>query len=124
MLSNLVKLKYLTIEKPKKIVEKKRVYDEDGEDGYNICKGKLSFPISNILDPEGISPTLTATDSNKIVTIIDDKYIRKLSINELKLLCGFPESYKISSDVNYYDLFGNMVVPPIITQILKCIFDN
>jgi DNA (cytosine-5)-methyltransferase 1 len=124
MLNNLVKLKYLTIEKPKKIVNKKRVYDEDGEDGYNICKGKLSFPISNILNPNEFSPTLTATDSNKIVIILDDKYIRKLSKNELKLICGFPIDYKISDDVNYYDLFGNMVVPPIIKQILKCIFGN
>jgi DNA (cytosine-5)-methyltransferase 1 len=122
MLDNLVEKKYLRLEKPKNLILGKRVYDENGELGYNICKGKLSFPITNILDPNSTSPTLTATDSNKLAVIIDDKYIRKLNDNELKLLCGFPLSYKLPVDVDKYDLFGNMVIPNVVEGVLKCIF--
>jgi DNA (cytosine-5)-methyltransferase 1 len=122
MLDNLVIKKYLKLEKPKNLISGKRIYDETGEVGYNICKGKLSFPITNILDPSSISPTLTATDSNKLAVIIDDKYIRKLNDNELKLLCGFPLSYKLPDNVDKYDLFGNMVVPNVVEAVLKCIF--
>jgi DNA (cytosine-5)-methyltransferase 1 len=122
MLDNLVSKKYLKMEKPKSLVSGKRVYDKNGEIGYNICKGKLSFPITNILDPNSISPTLTATDSNKLAVIIDNKYIRKLNDNELKLLCGFPLSFKIPNDVDKYDLFGNMVVPNVVEAVLNCIF--
>lgn len=122
MLDNLVAKKYLRLEKPKNLISGKRVYDETGEFGYNICKGKLSFPITNILDPNATSPTLTATDSNKLAVIIDNTFIRKLNDNELKLLCGFPLSYKLPDDVDKYDLFGNMVIPNVVEGVLKCIF--
>ena len=122
MLDNLVAKKYLRLEKPKNLISGKRVYDETGEYGYNICKGKLSFPITNILDPSATSPTLTATDSNKLAVIIENTFIRKLNDNELKLLCGFPLSYKLPDDVDKYDLFGNMVIPNVVEGVLKCIF--
>ena len=122
MLDNLVAKKYLRLEKPKNLISGKRVYDETGKYGYNICKGKLSFPITNILDPSATSPTLTATDSNKLAVIIENTVIRKLNDNELKLLCGFPLSYKLPDDVDKYDLFGNMVVPNVVEGVLKCIF--
>ena len=122
MLDNLVVKKYLRLEKPKNLISGKRVYDETGELGYNICKGKLSFPITNILDPNATSPTLTATDSNKLAVIIDNTFIRKLNDNELKLLCGFPLSYKLPDDVDKYDLFGNMVIPNVVEAVLKCVF--
>jgi len=122
MLDNLVARKYLRLEKPKNLISGKRVYDEYGELGYNICKGKLSFPITNILDPNSTSPTLTATDSNKLAVIIDNTFIRKLNDNELKLLCGFPLSYKLPDNVDKYDLFGNMVIPNVVDGVLKCIY--
>jgi DNA (cytosine-5)-methyltransferase 1 len=122
MLDNLVDKKYLRLEKPKNLISGKRIYDEAGELGYNICKGKLSFPITNILDPNSTSPTLTATDSNKLAVIIDDIFIRKLNDNELKLLCGFPLSYKIPRNVDKFDLFGNMVIPNVVEKVLECIF--
>ena len=81
MLDNLVSMKYLRLEKPKDLVDGERVYKEELPEGYNICKGKLSFPISKILDPNDISPTLTATDSHKLAVIINDNTIRNLFIN-------------------------------------------
>ena len=114
---------YLKLEKCKDLINGKRMYKEDSEEGYNICKGKLSFPISKILDPNDISPTLTATDSNKLAIIINNKFLRKLNKNELKKLCGFPEEFKIPENVNIYDLFGNMATPPVITNILKLIYN-
>ncbi|MDC0230382.1 DNA (cytosine-5-)-methyltransferase [Aureispira] len=122
MLDNLVEKKYLKLEKCKDLIDGKRQYKEDSEEGYNICKGKLSFPISKILDPDGTAPTLTATDSNKLVFIIDDKYVRRLTDMEIKRVCGFPEDYKIPENVNKYDLFGNMVTPPVVVKILERVF--
>lgn len=122
MLDNLVDKKYLKMEKPKELVSGKRVYDANGKIGYNICKGKLSFPITNILDPNSTAPTLTATDSNKLAVIVDKKYLRKLNDKELKLLCGFPLSYQLPGDVDKYDLFGNMVVPNVVEAVLKCLY--
>jgi len=122
MLDNLVKHKFLKLEKPKNLISGKRIYDDTGKIGYNICKGKLSFPISVILDPETTTPTLTATDSHKLALIIENKFVRKLNDNELKALSGFPSEYKIPNDVNKYDLFGNVVIPNIVSAILHCIF--
>lgn len=119
MLDNLVALKYLRLEKPKDLVDGKRVYKEELPEGYNICKGKLSFPISKILDPNDISPTLTATDSHKLAVIINDSTIRNISSMEMKKICGFPDSFLIPEHVNYGDLFGNMATPPVIKEIFE-----
>ena len=123
MLNNLVSKKYLRFEKCKDLINGKRVYKEDSESGYNICKGKLSFPISKILDPNDISPTLTATDSNKLAVIIDNQVVRTLNTLELIRICGFPDHYKIPEHVNSYDLFGNMATPPVIKELLKLLFN-
>ena len=95
MLDNLVLKKYLRLEKPKNLVSGKRIYDENCEIGYNICKGKLSFPITQILDPNTTSPTLTATDSIKLAVIIDNTFIRKLNHFINKQLWSFFESYHL-----------------------------
>ena len=123
MLDNLVKKKYLRFEKCKDLVDGKRVYKQDSEEGYNICKGKLSFPISKILDPNNISPTLTATDSHKLAVIIDNTVIRHLTSFEMKKICGFPDTFIIPDHVNYSDLFGNMATPPVIEAILRLIYN-
>ena len=89
MLDNLVSMKYLRLEKPKDLVDGKREYKEELPEGYNICKRKLSLPISKILNPNDISPTLTATDSHTLAVIIDENTIRNLSSTEMKKICGF-----------------------------------
>lgn len=119
MLDNLVDMKYLRLEKPKDLVNEKRKYKKELPEGYNICKGKLSFPISKILDPNDISPTLTATDSHKLAVIIDENTIRNLSSTEMKKMCGFPDSFIVHNHVNYGDLFGNMATPPVIKEIFE-----
>jgi DNA (cytosine-5)-methyltransferase 1 len=111
---------YLVEEHPKDLVNGKRQYKEDAPKGYNICKGKLSFPISKILHPDGHSPTLTATDSMKIAVHVGTT-IRRLTQKELCRLCGFPETMQIPAKANMYDLYGNMVCPPVVTSILHMI---
>ena len=122
MLDNLVEKKYLRLEKPKDLVNGKREYKQDGAEGYNICKGKLSFPVSKILDPTDICPTLTATDSHKLAVIIGNNVIRNLTSGEMKKICGFPDTFIIPEHVNYCDLFGNMATPPVIEAIFRLMF--
>ena len=117
-LDDLVDKKYLSMEYPKDIVDGKRTPNEKLAIGYNISKGKLSFPISKILHPSQLCPTLTATDSSKLAVLVG-KTIRQLNEKELKRLCGFPEQFSLPHGVNKYDLFGNMVCPPVVTAILE-----
>lgn len=123
MLNNLTELNYLRIEKPKDLIYGKRVYKVDSQDGYNICKGKLSFPISAILDPQSIAPTLTATDSHKLGILINDNILRQLTSDEIKKICGFPDSFIVPTHVNYFDLFGNMATPPVLEILFRLLFD-
>jgi len=117
-LEDLVSKKYLVMEHPKDLIDGKRVQNINIPIGYNISKGKLSFPVSKILHPDEKCPTLTATDSNKLAVCVG-KTIRRLNAMELKRLCGFPESMLLPENVKMYDLFGNMVCPTVITSILE-----
>jgi DNA (cytosine-5)-methyltransferase 1 len=122
MLNHLNELGYLKYEKCKDLINGKREYTNNTDYGYNICHGKLSFPISHILDPKKVSPTLTATDSHKLAIIIHNQYIRRLTDLELKRLSGFPDNFKIIEKTNIYDLFGNTIIPNIIYEILFLIY--
>ena len=122
ILNKLVNLKYLKMEKCKDLIEGRRVYKENSDIGYNICKGKLSYPLSKVLDPDDVSPTLTATDSHKLGVVVHN-CIRRLNKDELKLICGFPSEFIIPDHVNEFDLFGNMATPPVITHLLHNIYN-
>ena len=50
----------------------------DLEKGYNLVTGKLSFEISNILDPQKFSPTLVATDISRLA-VVDNEKLRRLT---------------------------------------------
>jgi len=128
MLDDLVNKGYLKFEHPKDLVKiddengnqkNVRKYNVANEKGYNIVTGKLSFEISSILNPKSYSPTLVATDMNKIA-IIDGAGIRKLTIREGLRLFGFPENYKIDLDINKaYDLLGNSIVVPVVEKVAE-----
>lgn len=128
MCENLVSLGYLKLEHPKKKVLEdngisyKRTYDHEKEKGYNIVAGKLSYEYSKLLNPTGITPTLVATDMHKI-GVVEENGIRKLSINECKKLCGYPENYDFANlnDSQIYDLIGNTVVVNVVEEIVNCI---
>lgn len=93
--------------------------------GYNIVTGKLSFEFSKILDPNDITPTLVATDVDKL-GVIDNNGIRKITLTEGLRLFGYPSSYSLSifEDNNKlrkkaFDLLGNTVCVPVIYEISK-----
>ncbi len=129
-LDDLVNKGYLTKEYPKESVKKIinnfevniRQQDETLSIGYNIVVGKLSFEISKIIDPNGVTPTLLATDMNKL-QVIDNKKLRKLSVREGLRLFGFPEKYNINlPDSKAYNLLGESIVVPIVKKIAEKIF--
>lgn len=125
MLEDLVVKWYLKKEHPKDIIKSSdwkreiREYREDLPIGYNIVSWKLSFPISKIIDPKWLTPTIVATDSSKL-WVIDNGWIRRLTILEWKRLFGIPDDFKM--DIPYskcFDLLGNTVVVPVIKEVSK-----
>jgi DNA (cytosine-5)-methyltransferase 1 len=133
MLEDLTNKGYLKLEHPKEKVKiekngkiiTRREYATDKPKGYNIVTGKLSFEFSKILDPNGLTPTLVATDVEKI-GVIDGDGIRRLSLREGLRLFGYPESYSldifnenISDRKKAFDLLGNTVAIPVIYSIAK-----
>lgn len=127
-LEHLVQLGYLKREHPKRLVTEdtplgRRSYREQDTNlplGYNIIAGKLSFPISKILDPQGYAPTLVATDMEKLY-VVDGKGLRPLSIREGLRLSGYPDSYRMDHIAKRaaYDLLGNTVAVPVIKAVAK-----
>lgn len=125
VLDGLVSQGYLKREHPKKVVTEQtpqgvrryRQQDISLPLGYNIVTGKLSFPISKILDPNGTAPTLVATDMEKLY-VVDGEGLRPLSIREGLRLSGYPESYHLDLPKRAaYDLLGNTVVVPVIRAV-------
>jgi len=119
---------YLKFEYPKKIKIinglRKRVYKEDSEKGYNIVTGKLSFPISKILDPNDVVPTIVATEAGKIA-VSTHEGVRSITINEGLRFSGFPMDYDLSG-LDYrlaFDLLGNTVMPPVIKYVSSCLLE-
>ncbi len=124
-LDDLVTKGYLVFEHPKDLNSSGiRDYRYDLEPGYNIVSGKLSFEISKILDPNGISPTLVATDIEKIA-IPDINGVRRLTTREGLRLFGFPEDFRIDvKKREAYDLLGNTVVVTVVQKVAERILQS
>ena len=121
LLDDLVEKKVTTITDGGSYSE--RVYDETKPKGYNIVTGKLSFPISHILDNKGQAPTIVAMDMNNL-GVADGKGIRRLTLREGLRLFGYPEDYSLdfyshdSKGIRLgYDLLGNSVCVPVIKAV-------
>ena len=126
MLDHLSALGYVKYEHPKKLI---RTFDERGNQstyrepdptkpmGYNIVAGKLSFPISKVLSPDEVAPTLVAMDMQKLY-VGDNGGLRKLSLREGLRLCGYPDNIIFNvSESEGFDLLGNTVVVPVIKAV-------
>ena len=131
-LDDLVRKGYLAYEHPKKRIKLKykggyiynRIQDTKLKKGYNIVVGKLSFEISKILDPNGITPTLLATDMSRI-SVIDNKRLRKLDIKEGLALFGFPKKYKIDLKINEsYNLLGESIAVPVVEYVSNKVLEK
>ena len=61
--------------------------------------------------------------------MVDGDKLRRLSINEIKKLFGFPSSFKVNVNNSLaYELFGNSIVVPVVESVaerlLKISFNN
>jgi DNA (cytosine-5)-methyltransferase 1 len=129
MLDDMVDKKYLRFERPKDLIRlddgsTKREYKSSAAKGYNLVAGKLSFELNKILGSDCITPTIVATETNRI-GVIDNNYIRRLSTRECLRLFGFPDSYTSNIESNkLYDLIGNTVVVPVVKNVSIKVLDG
>ena len=126
MLEDLVSKRYLSYERPKQRVEVTgstgrtgyaRVPDPSRPKGYNIVAGKLSYEVNKILDPNGIAPTLVATDMQRLY-VPDGQGLRRLTLREGLRLFGYPECYRLEvTEQEGFDLLGNTVAVPVVEWV-------
>lgn len=128
MLDDLTQKGYIKFEHPKRKVSVTDIFgttttqrrpDTSLPKGYNIVAGKLSFPISKVMGPDEVAPTLVAMDMQKLY-VADNGGIRKLTLREGLRLFGYPETMELNvSEKDGYDLLGNTVVVPVIKAVAK-----
>jgi site-specific DNA-cytosine methylase len=88
--------------------------------------GLLSYPITHILSPDKPAPTLTATDSSRMV-IVAGEGLRRFRRKELKNLFGFkPSKLDLTGvpDDKVFDLLGNTVIPPVAEAAMLALLDT
>lgn len=91
---------------------------------YNPVAGNMSFEVFKFLDPDGISITLTASDSNRL-GIVQNNIPRRLTPRECARLQGYPDSYRLLDDDNaVYKQMGNGVSVPVIKSVIKDLLSN
>ncbi|MGB1205441.1 MAG: DNA cytosine methyltransferase [Chitinophagales bacterium] len=91
---------------------------------FNPVCGNMSFEVFKFLDPESISITLTASDSNRLGVVQDGK-ARRLTPRECARLQGFPETYQLLENDNaVYKQMGNAVSVPVIETIFSDLIQN
>jgi DNA (cytosine-5)-methyltransferase 1 len=86
---------------------------------YKPASGNMSFEVFKFLDPKGISITLTASDSNRL-GVIQNNRARRLTPRECARLQGYPDNYQlIDNDSAVYKQMGNGVSVPVIRYVLN-----
>jgi DNA (cytosine-5)-methyltransferase 1 len=127
MLDDLVTKGYLKFEHPKSLVTEQtmfgtktyRLENKSLKPGYNIVSGKLSFEINKILNPNGLAPTLVATDMARLV-VPDGNGIRRMTLREGLRLFGYPEWFEMPVTLDEgFDLLGNTVAVKVVSAIAE-----
>ncbi|EHN8801047.1 DNA cytosine methyltransferase [Enterobacter asburiae] len=91
---------------------------------YNPVCGNMSFEVFKFLDPESISITLTASDSNRL-GIYHNNILRKITPRECARIQGYPETYLLLEDDNaVYKQMGNGVSVPVIKAVAIDFIEN
>ncbi|EPH3362909.1 DNA cytosine methyltransferase [Citrobacter freundii] len=91
---------------------------------YNPVCGNMSFEVFKFLDPESISITLTASDSNRL-GVYHNNILRKITPRECARIQGYPESYILLDDDNaVYKQMGNGVSVPVIKAVALDFIEN
>jgi len=102
----------------------KKGYLSAYENKYNPVAGNMSFEVFKFLDPESISITLTASDTNRL-GIVQNGKARKLTPRECARLQGFPDTYKLLPNDNaVYKQMGNAVSVPVIEAVITDFIEN
>ena len=102
----------------------KKGYLQEAGGRYNPVCGNMSFEVFKFLDPESISITLTASDTNRL-GVATKRSVRRITPREAARLQGFPDSYKlIENDNAVYKQMGNAVSVPVIAGVLKDYFSK
>jgi len=133
MLEDLRSKGYVAFEHPKDlteveidgIVRRQRLPREDLPKGYNIVAGKLSFEVSKFLDEKSITPTLVATDMDKMM-VVQNGGLRRLTEREMLRLFGFPESFRLHTR-NYRDscdLIGNSIAVNVVDAVARRLIET
>ena len=79
----------------------------------------MSFEINKILNPNGIAPTLVATDMARLV-VPDGNGIRRMTLREGLRLFGYPEWFEMPVTVDEgFDLLGNTVAVKVVSTIAE-----
>jgi len=127
MLDDLVTKGYLKFEHPKSLVTEYTVLgnktfrqeNKSLKPGYNIVSGKLSFEINKVLNPNGIAPTLVATDMARLA-VPDGNVLRRMTLREGLRLFGYPEWFELPVTTNEgFDLLGNTVAVTVVRSVAE-----
>jgi len=106
----------------KSLIEKGYLSNYDQK--YNPVCGNMSFEVFKFLDPNSISITLTASDTNRL-GVVQDGIARRLTPRECARLQGFPESYKLLENDNaVYKQMGNAVSVPVIEALTNDLLES
>ena len=102
----------------------KKRYLSAYDNRYNPIAGNMSFEVFKFLDPESVSITLTASDTNRL-GIVHNGIARRLTPRECARLQGFPDSYKLLDNDNaVYKQMGNAVSVPVIEAVITDLIMN
>tara|TARA_B110000971_G_C19680365_1_gene350826 strand:- start:274 stop:612 length:339 start_codon:yes stop_codon:yes gene_type:complete len=91
---------------------------------YNPNCGNMSFEVFKFLDPDKISTTLTASDTNRLGVFYKNR-IRRITPREAAKIQGFPNNFILNPNDNIaYSQLGNAVSVPVVRYIVGDIFKN
>ncbi len=94
------------------------------DEKYNPVCGNMSFEVFKFLDPEGISITLTASDSNRL-GVVQNNIPRRITPRECARIQGYPDTYQLLENDNaVYKQMGNGVSVPVIKAVLSDLISN